>query len=738
MKTKAPLWRRLTTFAVALVLTIFASLASAQETTPADPAAEAALADLIETLKNDETRAALIAELEGAAAATAPDTEAAPVEEAAPASLGEQIARVTQELAQDAAASVTSVISSLRGGQRLLRGLDSETWATIGDAALDLALVVAVTVGVFILLRRLTVPVLRRIGSQTRGANVVRAGFAVAASVAIRVLVVIVAWAIAYGLTVLVVGNFGEIGLRQSLFLNAFLVVELVKVGVRTVFSPAADDLRGLPMSDLASRRLSRIASVAISILGYGVLLVVPIVSDATTFLATRAVSVLVVELTLVYLAFMVIWHRLAVGDWLVEHILGPVPPDAADRREGVVYALLTHWHWFALGYLALLSIQMLTRSLERMGQNVLALIEIGAVAFAGALILRFLTRRTRTGVRVPEHITTRLPLLEGRLNRVVPRVLSLLRGVVAMIVLGYALDRMGVTNIRGWLQGESGSALLGTIVSVVLILLVAYVIWLAVSSWIDFRLNPEYGGAPSSRETTLLALLKNAVTVALLILAVMFALSEIGLNIGPLIASAGVLGLAIGFGAQKLVQDIITGVFIQFENAINVGDVITVGGITGTVDKLTIRSVSLRDLHGTYHIIPFSSVDMVSNFTREFSYFVIDMGVGYGEDVGTVQSAMDDAFAEVKADPDQGLYILGDFEFFGLQEFGDSAVVLRARIKTWPGYQWGVGRAYNRILKRIFDERGIEIPFPHQTFVFSRNADADTKEAVAKLTGES
>ena len=734
MRTHTPFRQQVCAVILALVFSTIASLATAQETTTSEPTADAALSDLIEVLKDDQARAALIAELEGATnTAETISEEAEPVQE--PLSFGEQVAQVTQTLAQDAAASVTSIVSSLRGGQRLLRGLDSDTWAAIGDAALELALVIVVTVGVFIVLRRLTVPALRRIGEQTRGTDIIRAGFAVVASVVIRVMVVIVAWAIAYGLTLLAVGTFGEIGLRQSLFLNAFLIVELVKVAVRTVFSPAADDLRGLPMTDLAARRISGIASVAITILGYGVMLVVPIVSDATTFLATRAVSVLVVELTLIYLAFAVIWYRQAVSDWVVEHVLGPVAPGAADRREGVVYTLLTHWHWFALGYLAMLSIQMLTRSLERMGQNVLALIEIGAAAFAGALILRFLARRTRAGVRVPEQVTARLPLLEGRLNRVVPRVLPLLRGVVAILVIGFALDRTGITNISGWLQGDSGSALIGTAISVVLILLVAYLLWLAVSSWIDFRLNPDYGGAPSSRETTLLALLKNAVTVALLILAVMFALSEMGLNIGPLIASAGVLGLAIGFGAQKLVQDIITGVFIQFENAINVGDVITVGGITGSVEKLTIRSVSLRDLHGTFHIIPFSSVDMVSNFTREFSYFVIDMGVGYGEDVGTVQAAMGDAFAELKADPDQGLYILGDFEFFGLQEFGDSAVVLRARIKTWPGYQWGVGRAYNRILKRIFDDRGIEIPFPHRTFVFSNSGGSDIKEAVAKLS---
>lgn len=270
------------------------------------------------------------------------------------------------------------------------------------------------------------------------------------------------------------------------------------------------------------------------------------------------------------------------------------------------------------------------------------------------------------------------------------------------------------------------------------LILLVAGLIWLALNSWIDYRLSPDIGAVPTSREKTLLSLLRNAATILLIILTLMFALSEIGINIGPLLASAGVLGLAIGFGAQKLVQDIITGVFIQFENAMNVGDVVTVGGTTGVVEKLTVRSVSLRDLQGTFHIIPFSSVDMVSNFMRDFSYFVCDMGIAYREDIAEAKQAMFDGFEQLKQDETQAKEIIGDLEWFGLNSFGDSAIVLRARIKTVPGSQWGVGRAYNAILKELFDERGIEIPFPHQTIFFGEAKDGRTQALrLANVTEE-
>jgi small-conductance mechanosensitive channel len=202
------------------------------------------------------------------------------------------------------------------------------------------------------------------------------------------------------------------------------------------------------------------------------------------------------------------------------------------------------------------------------------------------------------------------------------------------------------------------------------------------------YRLNPEVGRVPTARERTLLALFRNAFTIALIIMAAMLALSQLGVNIAPLLAGAGVLGLAIGFGAQKLVQDIITGAFIQVENAMNEGDVVTAGGTTGVVEKLTIRSVGLRDLDGTYHLIPFSSVDMVSNFMKGFSYHVANVGVAYREDVSEVKELMQKAF-DILKETEHGANIIGDFEIHGVAELGDSAVVVRGRIKTLPGTQW-------------------------------------------------
>ncbi|MFN4091231.1 MAG: mechanosensitive ion channel family protein, partial [Alphaproteobacteria bacterium] len=172
---------------------------------------------------------------------------------------------------------------------------------------------------------------------------------------------------------------------------------------------------------------------------------------------------------------------------------------------------------------------------------------------------------------------------------------------------------------------------------------------------------------------------------------------------------------LAIGFGAQKLVQDIITGVFIQLENVMNEGDVVSLGNVSGVVERLTIRSVSIRSLDGTLHLIPFSSVDTVSNMMKGFSYHVAEIGVAYREDIAEVKEAMHEAF-DLLMQSEWREMIVDKLDMHGVTAFGDSAVMVRARIKTVPGGHWATGRAYNELIKQVFDRRGIEIPFPHVT----------------------
>ena len=209
----------------------------------------------------------------------------------------------------------------------------------------------------------------------------------------------------------------------------------------------------------------------------------------------------------------------------------------------------------------------------------------------------------------------------------------------------------------------------------------------------------------------------------------------QIGIDVTPILAGVGVIGLAIGFGAQTLVKDIITGVFILLENSLSVGDVVSVGGSSGVVETISIRSIRLRDLRGNVHTIPYSEATTVTNMTKEYSYYLIEAGIAYRENYDTVVDIMRKVGEDLQRDPDIGSNILEPIEILGLDRFEDSAVIVRARLKTAPLKQWSVGREYNRRIKAAFDENGIEIPFPHTTIYFGEDKLGNAPHGQIKMT---
>jgi len=300
-------------------------------------------------------------------------------------------------------------------------------------------------------------------------------------------------------------------------------------------------------------------------------------------------------------------------------------------------------------------------------------------------------------------------------------------------VVLAVA-DIWRLLDITAWLGTPGARTLLGNFASVALVVLIGLGLHVVAASWVEYRLNPNFGELPTPRERTLMALLRNAFSIALVLVVSMLVLSQIGVNIAPLLAGAGVLGLAIGFGAQKLVQDIITGIFIQLDNAMNEGEVVTVAGISGLVERLTIRSVSLRSLDGIVHVIPFSGVDRVSNMMRHFSCHVVEIGVSRRENIPEVKQAILDAFDKLR-ESEHGQYILEPMEMYGLARFTDSAQVVMARFKIVPGRHWNAGRAFNEIVKQVFDERGIEIPFPHLTLFMGQDKQGKSPPVPVQMT---
>lgn len=223
-------------------------------------------------------------------------------------------------------------------------------------------------------------------------------------------------------------------------------------------------------------------------------------------------------------------------------------------------------------------------------------------------------------------------------------------------------------------------------------------------------------------RMHTLASIIRYTLVVLIIIVTTMIILKKIGVDIGPLLAAAGIFGLAIGFGAQSLVKDVISGFFILLEDQIRVGDIVEIGGKTGVVEKIHLKTTILRDLAGNVHYVPNGQIDLVTNMTKEYSRYVFNIGVAYRENVDEVMNVIKEVDEELRKDPAFKDEILEPIEVLGLDEFADSAIIIKARTTTKPIKQWHVGREFKRRLKMKFDEKGIEIPFPHVTLYMGQD----------------
>lgn len=219
-------------------------------------------------------------------------------------------------------------------------------------------------------------------------------------------------------------------------------------------------------------------------------------------------------------------------------------------------------------------------------------------------------------------------------------------------------------------------------------------------------------------RVRTLSRVIRYVLTVAVTLLGAILVLGELGISVAPILGAAGVIGIAVGFGAQSLVKDYFTGFFLLLENQLRIGDVVDAGGKSGTVEELTLRYLRLRDYSGNVHYIPNGNITVVTNMSLGFAYAVIDIGVAYAERIDEVVALMRRVGETLRTDPSFAGRILEPLEVAGVEQWADSAVVIRCRFKVAPLEQWSVRREYLARIKAAFDEAGIEIPFPHVKLV--------------------
>ncbi|MFA5489419.1 MAG: mechanosensitive ion channel domain-containing protein [Candidimonas sp.] len=730
-----------------LWISVSIAQAQAQQAPAAKDASYAALADLLE---NQQTREQLIKQLRSQAdqpvsaeAQAAAKTASSGPESAAGGGVADELQRIATRLQDDIAETWQAVAAVFT--DQPLPGQRPDHWQR---ALVSLAIaIVSVSIAYFVLrlaasygFKRLNAWTMREDGKRPRhtgyrpatdGAG--RKGLGKLGSLTLgrKLLAVMGAFAIDIAATLLAAlaayfvlitfADRGAVPLFAMQFLTAFMLVEIVKAFSRGVFATHYEQLRLLPLSEQAADYWNRWLIVLITITGYSLLFVVPVVQALLTEGVGRFAGLVLMAVVYVY-AVTVVWNkRKEVSAGLVAH---------AERSTAPVFGTLTRvlakiWHWAVLAYFTVLFMVSQADQQHALDFMMHATLQSVVAVLAGALLAAALSSLLARRIVLPDNWRSSLPLLEARINAYVPACLKFLRLLILVVVTLVVLDAWQVFDLVGWLGSEPGRKAIGTLARVGIVLLIAALSWTVLASVIEHRLGVSAGrNKPTEREKTLLMLFRSAASVLIATFTVLIVLSQIGINIGPLIAGAGVAGLAIGFGAQKLVQDVITGIFIQLENGMNQNDVVEVAGLFGTVEKITIRSVMIRTLDGGYHLIPFSTIDKVTNHTRDYGYHYGEYNIGHRESVDEAIGQLEQAFAELKLDPELAPSILEDIAIPGVTALNERGFTIRVLIKTAPGMQWAVQRAFNRLVKKYFDDAGIELPYPHTVLHFGRDKD--------------
>lgn len=397
--------------------------------------------------------------------------------------------------------------------------------------------------------------------------------------------------------------------------------------------------------------------------------------------------------------------------------------PEVSGLSGQLRNTLAVLWHLLAIAYLIGVYVVWATEVengfIYLIWRTVMTLV-ILAVA---RLVMRGAQRLLERLFHLPSRLREQYPGLEQRADRyrpVVTRVLNVLIGIIAIVAV---LQAWGF-DAAGFMTTDTGRDLVTRVLRILFIVAVSFLLWEVVSALIERQLNRKAG--ENRRILTILPLLKNVVRLVIGTISVMIILSEIGMNIGPLLASAGVLGLAVGFGAQTLVRDLISGIFVILEDIIAVGDWVEIGSHSGMVEVMSIRTMQLRDLSGNLRVIPFGEVTTVHKVAGDYSHALIVVGVAYRENTDEVIDLLVQITDEMREDPDWKDKIYEPLEVQGVNELASSSVDIRVRIKCKPLEQWGLRREFLRRAKKVFDEKGIEIPFPHQTLYFGEPKDGN------------
>jgi small-conductance mechanosensitive channel len=397
----------------------------------------------------------------------------------------------------------------------------------------------------------------------------------------------------------------------------------------------------------------------------------------------------------------------------------------APDGRVGVAARarnrLASVWHYLAITLdIALWAVWALN---IHNGYSLLLQYFVGTIAviliarLATVVVLGLIDR----GFSIRPEILQRFPGLESRANRYLPLLRRIVAGIIAFIGFVAVLEVWGVDAIVWFYGGQIGSRLLSALATVAIAALVAAAIWEISNALLDRQidaLSRDGHYARAARLRTFQPMLRTALLCLIVAVVGLTALSEIGVNVAPLLAGAGIVGIAIGFGSQKLVQDLITGLFLLLENGVQVGDNVSVAGLSGNVENVSIRTIRLRAADGAVHIVPFSAVTTVTNASRGAGNAAVSVSVAYKEDTDRAGQILKDIVAEMRKEAEYRMSIRGDLELWGIDKVDGSMATIVGQIRCTDGGRWPVQREFNRRMKRRFQECGIEIASAGQTIL--------------------
>lgn len=463
---------------------------------------------------------------------------------------------------------------------------------------------------------------------------------------------------------------------------------------------------KGWKLVAYAQRRLAPLVGLLVGVATGASVMAIPelrsMIGTATADIADLLLDLLVPLIAL----YIIATNRRVVRALIVR---GHVRGDKTTSLDRAIHWVGRHWHQLGIVFVVL---NILARLFGAETGSFLtqSFLSVGVIVLA--LFLSAVMRRAGEERKKRFAATRRQGLGGAVFNRLKSVLVACLQAAIAVIAVIACLGLWGV-DAAGWAASSAGASVLGPLFSIGIVVFTTWTLWVVLDAWIERALAPDHGAhgrQRSARVMTLLPLLRNFAFVALSVLTVMGVLSNLGINIAPLIAGAGVVGLAIGFGSQQLVQDVITGMFILLEDTIAIGDVVDTGGRIGTVEALTIRTVKIRDGDGALHSIPFSTIKALKNSSRGFGVYTASVTLDFDADVERAIEIMKSAGDEVRKNPKFSQRIIGPFDVAGIDHIGLDGVVVKGTVKTLPLQQYGVGTELNRRIRESLQKAGISV----------------------------